>query len=423
MMGNKSSTGSSSDNNMAEEQKLVDAVKRSAAFQMLLTGRRELVAHAFQMMPSSDGDNVANPAGLTPVHIAAIRGNIAALKILLETSACGGVDGTAGVGADEDTRRWTALTYAALAGQVKVVKLLLDRGASVDGKGGGETPLQVAAGAGHVKVAEMLIAHGASPFVTSSGEKGGGDEDNMSMCMTRVGCPAPVSVAAIHGHRRLLHVMVTQALSLSKMPPPPSSSSSSPRPPPTRDNHHGHQHHRRNKPQSPLAAHPIGKAGKEEEVLSLEEILAEGAQGNSDDDGVGSFASDPHLPFHSRESSSSTLRLASSSSSHSGNPHFSKSELRRLQESMYHASESGHLELALDLRNLGVGWTVHTWVSTLRTAHDGQAVAVINELLQDFSAEWVEQTQQGAAAQGQQAEFFCDVGLPLLFSIFQVRYS
>ncbi len=49
---------------------------------------------------------------------------------------------------------------------------------------------------------------------------------------------------------------------------------------------------------------------------------------------------------------------------------------------MYHSAECGNLELTLDLRNLGVSWTPYTWMQTLRLAHDGQAVVVINELLQ-----------------------------------------
>ncbi len=95
---------------------------------------------------------------------------------------------------------------------------------------------------------------------------------------------------------------------------------------------------------------------------------------------------------------------------------------------MYHASESAHLELVLDLRNLGVSWTAHTWVSTLRTAHDSQAVPVINELLQDFCPEWVAATTGQSLSDGQslpsqpssaQLGFFSDMGLPLLFSVFR----
>ena len=133
-------------------------------------------------------------------------------------------------------------------------------------------------------------------------------------------------------------------------------------------------------------------------------ILCLGAHnGSSDDD---------HAEVHNETSTTSSsrgLRGAPSSG------HFSKTELRRLQEAMYHASESAHLELALDLRNLGVPWTAHTWVSTLRTAHDSQVVPVINELLQDFAPEWIDEFQHRS--------FFCEMGLPLLFSIFKVMMN
>ena len=50
---------------------------------------------------------------------------------------------------------------------------------------------------------------------------------------------------------------------------------------------------------------------------------------------------------------------------------------------MYHACEATNLEVTLDLRtNLGVPWTLHTWLQTLTTANDNNLVAIINEILQ-----------------------------------------
>ncbi len=286
-------SSSSGASDVTDEHQVVDTVKRSVAFQLLLSGRRDLIPHAIQLLPQASGSArsapvllPSNPWGLNPLHVAAARGDLGSMRALLEAAA--GADAIAGVGADEDTRQWTALTYAALAGQVKAVKFLLDRGASVDGSAcsSSETPLQVASGAGHVRVAELLIAHGASPFATGGGGGGGGGDggDIDSGLMSRVGCPSPVSVAAIHGHRRLLHVMVTQSLSLSKLPPPPpstahasSSSSSSSLVAALTGRHHDHhharqhpQHQQKHKKRTPLMP------ADEEEVLSLEEILAEG---------------------------------------------------------------------------------------------------------------------------------------------------
>ncbi len=61
-------------------------------------------------------------------QIAAAKGDLAALRILLDTGAS--VDGR---GNAFDASRWTPLTYAALTGQPRAVKFLLDRGAKVDG--------------------------------------------------------------------------------------------------------------------------------------------------------------------------------------------------------------------------------------------------------------------------------------------------
>ena len=37
---------------------------------------------------------------------------------------------------------------------------------------------------------------------------------------------------------------------------------------------------------------------------------------------------------------------------------------------MYHAAETGNIELALDMRNLGVPWTLYTWLQTLHIANE-----------------------------------------------------
>ena len=92
-------------------------MKESLAFQMLLSGRRSLLPHAMQLLPTTTS-LPWNMLGLTPLHAAAVRGDLAAIRMLIEVGC--GVDDVSGAGAEEDTRQWTALTYAAMAGQVKV---------------------------------------------------------------------------------------------------------------------------------------------------------------------------------------------------------------------------------------------------------------------------------------------------------------
>lgn len=81
---------------------------------------------------------------------------------------------------------------------------------------------------------------------------------------------------------------------------------------------------------------------------------------------------------------------------------------------MYHAAETGNIELALDMRNLGVPWTLYIWLQTLHIASEkdnygaGGTSNIVNELLQDFSVHWLEE----------QSNLFADVVLDLLFTIF-----
>ncbi len=74
-------------------------------------------------------------------------------------------------GADPDNREWTGQTplqAAAEAGNVEIMKLLLDAGASVDkrGVGGAMTPLMYAAQNGRVEAVRLLLGHGADVTVT-----------------------------------------------------------------------------------------------------------------------------------------------------------------------------------------------------------------------------------------------------------------
>lgn len=78
---------------------------------------------------------------------------------------------------------------------------------------------------------------------------------------------------------------------------------------------------------------------------------------------------------------------------------------------MYHSSESGHLDLTLDLRQLGVTWTLHCWMTSLSTATDLHLDSVMDNLLQDFLSAWPDDYSSQ----------FVDECLPLLFNIF--RYT
>ncbi len=375
---------------MMDELEYVNHVKREMALHMLQTGRRDLVPHALQMLPSAEKVNTVNNAGLTPLQMAALRGDANVVRLLLDTGA--DVDGRGAGGGQNsssnsslstgDNRDWTALCYAVINGHYRTAKLLLDRGAHVEGgallgKGGRivesneqtatETPLQLAAASGSVRMVELLLSCGASAFrSTTEGGSIGGFAGAASS--GGGGCYSAVAVAATHGHKKVLNLLVSHALTTSPSEAAHNSSSSS-----------------------------------TDQVLSLEEILSEGAI-------------PPNSSGMSRSQFLDNLRLISffsgddkmkENQQKANNTRLVKSQIKRLQEAMYHASEATNLELTLDLRNLGVPWTMHTWMQSLQTASETQLVSVINELLQDFNATWPEEN----------SSYFVEVGLPLLFNI------
>lgn len=66
----------------------------------------------------------------------------------------------------QDSRKWTALTYAASLGHYEIVTQLLDSGADPNIHASYDmvhTPLSIAAAGGHFDTVRLLIAHGADP--------------------------------------------------------------------------------------------------------------------------------------------------------------------------------------------------------------------------------------------------------------------
>ncbi|XP_071199889.1 ankyrin repeat and BTB/POZ domain-containing protein 3-B isoform X3 [Salvelinus alpinus] len=117
------------------------------------------------------------------------------------------------------------------------------------------------------------------------------------------------------------------------------------------------------------------------DVLSLKEILAEGTE---EERGL-------------EERSPSQLDLVRTG----------KAKLKALREAMYHSSEHGHVDITIDIRSLGVPWTLHTWLESLRTCFLQHRRPLIQGLLKEFSCiEEEEYTQE-----------LITHGLPLLFQI------
>ncbi|XP_055901902.1 ankyrin repeat and BTB/POZ domain-containing protein 2 isoform X2 [Eupeodes corollae] len=130
-----------------------------------------------------------------------------------------------------------------------------------------------------------------------------------------------------------------------------------------------------------LLSHPLAPGSRE--VLSLEEMLAEG-----DSSGRAGAERQQDVP-----------------------PSLNKTQIKSLQEAMYHSAENNHLDITVELRALGVPWTLHCWMHALAAAHELRLDAVIDQLLQDFLQ----------VCPDDYSPQFVSECLPLLFNIF--RYS
>ena len=113
------------------------------------------VAEALWKSPALDVD-VQNASGETALMMAALRGQVAWMRRLLERGAAPHKDG------------WSPIHYAATGPDVKAVALLLERGAPAEATSPDkDTPLMMAARYGAEASVDLLLARGASASVTN----------------------------------------------------------------------------------------------------------------------------------------------------------------------------------------------------------------------------------------------------------------
>uniref|UniRef100_A0AAY5F249 Ankyrin repeat domain 12 n=1 Tax=Electrophorus electricus TaxID=8005 RepID=A0AAY5F249_ELEEL len=103
-----------------------------------------------------DKVNKRNERGETPLHTAAIRGDVQQVKELI------------GLGADvnvKDFAGWTPLHEACNLGYYDVAKVLIGAGAEVNTQGlDDDTPLHDASSSGHKDIVKLLLRHGGNAF-------------------------------------------------------------------------------------------------------------------------------------------------------------------------------------------------------------------------------------------------------------------
>ncbi|XP_029523597.1 ankyrin repeat and BTB/POZ domain-containing protein 3-B-like isoform X2 [Oncorhynchus nerka] len=237
----------------------------------------------------------------------------------------------------------TPLMYSCVRGDEAMVQMLLDAGADINSEllldaranvegslqdgmeNYTETPIQLASAAGNFELVSLLLERGADPMVGTVYRNGISTAPHGDM--------NSYSLAAAHGHRNVFRKLLSQT-----------------------------------------------EKGKGD-VLSLEEILAEGTE---EERGL-------------EERNPSQLDLVRTG----------KAKLKALREAMYHSSEHGHVDITIDIRSLGVPWTLHTWLESLRTCFLQHRRPLIQGLLKEFSCiEEEEYTQE-----------LITHGLPLLFQI------
>ena len=113
--------------------------------------------------------NAANAAGETALMMAALKGDLGSVQLLLDR------------GARVDRPGWSPIHYAATGPEPRVVQLLIDRGADLNAASpNGSTPLMMAAQYGSEDSVKLLLERGADPKRRNQRDMGAADFARLS---------------------------------------------------------------------------------------------------------------------------------------------------------------------------------------------------------------------------------------------------
>ncbi|MEQ2168570.1 Ankyrin repeat and BTB/POZ domain-containing protein 2 [Goodea atripinnis] len=313
----------------------IDKFNLDLGFRMLNCGRTDLIGQAIDLL-RPDGVNSMDDQGMTPLMYGCAAGDEALVQMLIDAGA--NLDVAVPLCSPKhpsvhpDSRHWTALTFAVLHGHIPVVQLLLDAGASVEGtavRNGqdatADSPLQLASAAGNYEMVTLLLARGADPLSRTQD----------SSLYEDMNC---FSHAAAHGHRlntshstlRVMDYLITEEITGSQkfkyvLP-------------------FGHRVLIRCFPfplidlfRNVLRKLLTQPQQAKEDVLSLEEILAEGVE----DEAPGMC---PYVPTPSN---------GTPAPQDVGTPKLCKARMKALQEASYYSAEHGYLDVTMELHAMG----------------------------------------------------------------------
>ncbi|XP_030282018.1 ankyrin repeat- and BTB/POZ domain-containing protein 3-B isoform X1 [Sparus aurata] len=267
----------------------------------------------------------------------------------------------------------TPLMYACVRGDEAMVQMLLDAGADINSEVPNSvhkhpsvfpetrqaTPLTLAVLQGHVPVVQLLLD--AKANVEGSLQDG---MENYTETPLQLAAAAGnfelVSLLLERGADPMVGTMYRNGISTAPQGDMNSYSLAAA---------HGHRNVFRK-----LLSHTEKGKG---DILSLEEILAEGSE------------------LEGRTPSQIDMIRTG------------KAKLKALKEAMYHSSEHGHVDITIDIRSLGIPWTLHTWMESLRTCFHQHRRPLIQGLLKEFSC--IEEEEY--------TEELITHGLPLMFQI------